>query len=58
MGHGVAQWFGSEDMDIAPTGGLDQNLGGSSAEPTTVAMPQEEKLGDFSNSVDTLDFVL
>jgi hypothetical protein len=54
MGHGVPQWFGSEDMDIAPSGGLDQNLGGSSAEPTTVAMPQEEKLGDFINSVDTL----
>jgi hypothetical protein len=55
LGHGVRQWFGAdEDMEIAPSGGLDQNLGGASAEPTTVAMPQEQLLGDFVNSVDTL----
>ncbi len=56
MGHGVPQWFGAdtEGMEVSPTGGLDQNLGGSVAESTTTAMPQEEKLGNYINSVDTL----
>ena len=54
MGHGVTQWFGADGMEVAPSGGLDQSLGGSSAEPTTSAISQELEVGAFINSVDTM----
>ena len=54
MGHGVTQWFGADGMEVAPSGGLDQSLGGGSAEPTTSAISQELEVGAFINSVDTM----
>jgi len=54
MGHGVTQWFGADGMEVSPSGGLDQNLGGASAEPTTSPIAQELEVGAFINSVDTM----
>jgi len=54
MGHGVTQWFGADGMEVSPSGGLDQNLGGASAEPSTSPIAQELEVGAFINSVDTM----
>ena len=56
MGHAPTQWFGVENIEapISPTGGLDQNLGGSAGEPTTIINPMELAVGDYVSSVDTM----
>lgn len=54
LGHGVDQHFGSEDIVVTPTGGVDQDYGGPMIESSTVANPMEMAVSDYVTAVDTM----
>jgi hypothetical protein len=53
MGHGVFQDFGAQEV-VTPTGGVDQNFGGSMIESTTVMNPVEMEMADYVSAADTM----
>lgn len=54
LGHGVNQWYGSEEIAVTPTGGVDQDYGGPMIESSTVANPTEMQIADYVTSTDTM----
>src|SRR5210317_458404 len=52
LGHGVTQNFGSETMDVSPTGGVEQAYGGGTPESSTTGSQVETDMGIYMTSVD------